>query len=243
MGTNGMNAGGGRARDERTSASDPAYSGAKAGTLGAGTAGDAFSWTDVGGAFSESGAMSALLAQNWWAIALRGLVGIAFGIIALVMPGVTIAALILWFAAYMLVDGIFATVAAVRAAKRRERWGALILEGIVDLAAAAIAFFAPIATLLAFVYLSAAWAIISGVLMLAAAFRLQRTHGKWLLALAGVISVVWGILLSIAPIAGAVVMTWWLGAYAIVFGVTLLVLAFRLKRHRGDPRGAVLESA
>jgi uncharacterized membrane protein HdeD (DUF308 family) len=242
MGMSGKNASGGRVRDG-TLASDPAHSGAKAGAFSAGATDEAFAWADSGGAFSESAAMSALLAQNWWVIALRGFLGIVFGIIALLMPGVTIAALILWFAAYMLVDGIFAIVAAVRAARRNQRWGALILEGIVDLAAAAIAFFAPIATLFAFVYLSAAWAIISGVLMLAAVFRLRRTHGKWLLALAGVVSVVWGVLLSIAPIAGALVMTWWLGAYALVFGVTLLVLAFRLRRSRGEPRGAMPQGA
>jgi uncharacterized membrane protein HdeD (DUF308 family) len=184
------------------------------------------------GLFSESGPMSAILAKNWWALALRGVFGIIFGIIAFVMPGVTIAALILWFAAYMIVDGIFAIVAGVRAAVKHERWGMLILEGIVDLIAGAIALLAPIATLLAFVWLSGAWAIVSGVLLLAAVFRLRRTHGKWLMAVGGVASVVWGILLFIAPIPGAVVLTWWLGAYALIFGVAMLVLAFRLRPHR-----------
>jgi uncharacterized membrane protein HdeD (DUF308 family) len=190
------------------------------------------------GLFSESGPMSAILAKNWWALALRGVFGIIFGIIAFVMPGVTIAALILWFAAYMIVDGIFAIVAGVRAAVKHERWGMLILEGIVDLIAGAIALLAPIATLLAFVWLSGAWAIVSGVLLLAAVFRLRRTHGKWLMAVGGVASVVWGILLFIAPIPGAVVLTWWLGAYALIFGIAMLVLAFRLRRHRTtEPSG------
>jgi uncharacterized membrane protein HdeD (DUF308 family) len=157
----------------------------------------------------------------------------------LAMPGVTIAALILWFAAYMIVDGIFAIVAGVRAALKHERWGMLILEGVVDLIAGAIALLAPIATLLAFVWLSGAWAIVSGVLMLAAVFRLRRTHGKWLLAIGGVASVVWGILLFIAPIPGAVVMTWWLGAYALIFGVAMLVLAFRLRRYRSTAPSGV----
>jgi uncharacterized membrane protein HdeD (DUF308 family) len=114
----------------------------------------------------------------------------------------------------------------------------LILEGIVDLIAAAIALLAPIATLLAFVWLSGAWAIVSGVLLLAAVFRLRRTHGKWLMAIGGVASVVWGILLFIAPIPGAVVLTWWLGAYALIFGVAMLILAFRLRRYRStEPSG------
>jgi uncharacterized membrane protein HdeD (DUF308 family) len=225
-----------RDRNARTSV-DPAYAGARAGTFDAGARDDFASGAASG--WAESPAMSAMLAQNWWLVALRGALGIVFGIIALVLPGVTMAALILWFAAYMAVDGILAIVAGVRAARRGERWGALILEGVVDLIAAAIAFVMPIATLLAFVYLTAAWAIVSGALMLAAVFRLRRTHGKWLLALGGVVSVVWGILLAIAPIAGAIVLTWWLGAYALVFGTTLVVLGFRLRRHRDDPRGAV----
>lgn len=185
----------------------------------------------------ESDAMSGLLAQNWWAVALRGVFGILFGVIALLLPGLTIGALVVWFAAYMLVDGIFTIVAGVRAAKRGERWGGFILEGIVDLVAGALALLVPIATVLVFVYLTAAWAVVSGVLMLAAVFRLRPTHGKWLLGFSGVVSVVWGVLLVIAPLLGAVVMTVWLGAYALVFGAALLVLAFRLRRHRHDSTG------
>jgi uncharacterized membrane protein HdeD (DUF308 family) len=197
---------------------------------------------DDRGFFTESEMMSALLAHNWWAIALRGVLGIVFGIIALLMPGVTIAALVLWFAAYMLVDGIFAIVAGVRAAARHERWGALIFEGIVDLIAGAIAVFMPIATILAFVYLNAAWAIVTGLLMLVAVFRLSPTHGKWLLALAGIFSIIWGVLVAIAPIAGALVMTLWLGAYALVFGVALLALGLRLRREREEPRDKLVHS-
>ena len=195
---------------------------------------------DSGGLFAESEVMSVLLAQNWWAVALRGVLGIIFGIIALLMPGVTMAALVLWFAAYMLVDGIFAIVSGVRAMTRHERWGALIFEGIIDLIAGAIAIVMPIATILAFVYLNAAWAIVTGVLALVAVFRLNQAHGKWLLALAGIFSVLWGVLIAIAPIAGALVMTWWLGAYAIVFGVALLALGFRLKRQREEPSGRLV---
>ena len=110
------------------------------------SANDFFARAETGGAFAASGPMSALLAENWWAIALRGVAAILFGIIALLMPGITIEAFVLLFAAYMLVDGIFAIVAGVRAARHRERWGALMLQGILDLIAAAIAIFVPIAT-------------------------------------------------------------------------------------------------
>jgi uncharacterized membrane protein HdeD (DUF308 family) len=177
--------------------------------------------------------MTAALARNWWALALRGVFGILFGILAFIMPDVTLAALVLLFAAYMLVDGVFAIVAGVRAARRHERWVWLIFEGIVDLVASAIAFLVPLATVLAFVMLTAAWAIISGVMLTIAAFRLQRAHGRWLMGLTGILSGVWGVLLVVWPAAGALVLTWWIGGYALVFGAMLLVLAVKLRRrHR-----------
>jgi uncharacterized membrane protein HdeD (DUF308 family) len=183
-------------------------------------------------------AMSALLAQNWGAVALRGAVAIAFGLLTFILPGVTIATLVLLFAAYMLVDGVAGIVAAVRAAQRHERWGLLIAEGLADLATGIIAFMWPAMTVVVFIYLIAAWAVISGGLMLAAAFRLDLSHGRWMLALAGLISVIWGVLLIIAPIAGAVVLALWMGAYAIMFGAMLLALAFKLRQRRSE-RGGV----
>ena len=192
---------------------------------------------------AKSGAMNAMLARNWWVMALRGVCAVLFGLIALLLPGVTITSLVLLFAAYMLVDGVFAIVAGVRAATRRERWWPFILEGVIDLAAGVVAVVAPIATILAFVWLSGAWAVVSGVMMIAAAVRLRASHGKWWLGFGGLVSVVWGILLFVAPIEGAVAMTWWLGAYALVFGGALIVLAFRLRGHRNEPRGAVPQGA
>jgi uncharacterized membrane protein HdeD (DUF308 family) len=177
---------------------------------------------------------NAVLARNWWAIALRGVFGILFGIVAFAMPGVTMLSLVLVYAAYMLVDGFFAIVAAARAARQRERWGLLILEGVVDLLAGAFAVAWPGLTVLAFVILVAAWAIVSGGLMVAAATQLKLDHGRWWLVLGGIASVVYGVLLIMAPMIGAVVLTWWIGAYALIFGACLLVLGFRLRTHRND---------
>jgi uncharacterized membrane protein HdeD (DUF308 family) len=179
------------------------------------------------------GPISGLLAQNWWVIALRGAFSIVFGIIALLLPGVTLAALVLLFAAYMLVDGVCAIVVAFKAARRRERWGWLVLEGVADLVAGAIALIWPIATVIAFVLLMGAWAIVSGMLLIAAASRL--THGSWLLLLAGAASLIWGVLLVVWPLPGAVVLVWWMAAYALIFGGALLALAFRLRRRRQIP--------
>lgn len=211
---------------------DPQYQGAKP----AAAAMPADFWglfgSDVSPALSD--AMAARLAQNWWAVALRGVFAILFGLIALFMPGPTLAALVLLFAAYMVVDGVLDIISAVRAARRHERWGWLIFEGIADLVAAAIAFFFPLATIFAFVVLLAAWAIVSGVLLWTAAFQLTMARGRWLMALAGAVSVLWGFLLLVWPFTGAIVLTWWLGAYALVFGVVQLVLAFRLRRLRDE---------
>jgi uncharacterized membrane protein HdeD (DUF308 family) len=178
--------------------------------------------------------MCAVLAQNWWAVALRGVFATLFGLVALFVTGPTILSVVLFFSAYMLVDGVFGIIAAVRAARQGERWGLLILEGLADIAVGAIAFLMPGLTVIAFVLLLAAWSLLSGGLMLGAAFRLSKEHGRLWLALAGIVSIVFGILLGIAPVIGAVVLTWWLGAYALAFGVFLLVLAFRLRARKDD---------
>jgi len=173
--------------------------------------------------------MIAVLARNWWAIAIRGVLGILFGLVALFLPGATMLSLVLVFAAYTFVDGVFAIISAVRAAGQHERWGVVVVEGIVDIAVAAIAVLWPGITVVAFVLLIAAWAIVTGGLMLWAAFRLDVDSGRWWFVLGGVVSFAYGVLLIVAPMVGALVLTWWLGAYALIFGVALLVLAFRLR--------------
>jgi uncharacterized membrane protein HdeD (DUF308 family) len=192
---------------------------------------------------TASNAMNAVLARNWWAVAIRGVIAILFGLMALLLTGPTMLSLILLFAAYMLVDGVFAIVSAIRAARAGERWGLLVLEGVADIVTGAIAFLWPGITLIAFVMLVAAWAIVSGGLMWAAAYQLKKDHGRWWLALGGIVSVVYGALLVVAPLIGAVVLTWWIGAYALVFGIALLVLAFRLREHRHDVADAASGAA
>jgi uncharacterized membrane protein HdeD (DUF308 family) len=178
--------------------------------------------------------LSSMLAGNWWAVALRGLAAIIFGVLALLAPGPTMLSLVLLFAAIMLVDGMLNLIIGLRSVRRHERWGVFVLQGLASLAAAAVALLAPAVTVLAFIYLMAAWALVSGVLALVAAVRLRHDHGRWWLALSGVLNVLGGIALAVLPLIGALVLTWWLGAYAVVFGVTLLALAFRLRPHRQD---------
>ncbi|GJE73549.1 HdeD family acid-resistance protein [Methylorubrum suomiense] len=180
-------------------------------------------------------AMSAMLARNWWLVALRGVLAILFGVVAFVAPGAFVLSLVLFFSAYMVVDGAFAIAAAIRAAQRHERYGFLLLEGLVDIAVGVAAFLVPAAAVWAFVYLVAFWALLSGSLMIAAAFRLHRHYGRWWFLLGGIVSVLFGILLLINPGISALVLTWWLGAYAFAFGVALLILAVSLRgRHTGS---------
>ena len=175
-----------------------------------------------------------LLARNWWAFAIRGVLGIIFGLIAIFQPGVTMLSLVLVFSAYAFVDGAFAIIASARAARRRQRWGVLVFEGIVNIIAAALALLWPAITIVGFVFLVGTWAILSGGLMLSAAMRLSGDHGRWWLVLGGLASVIYGALLIFAPFVGALVLTWWLGAYAIVFGFALMAVAIKLYQRRSD---------
>ncbi|HYZ63931.1 MAG TPA: HdeD family acid-resistance protein [Acetobacteraceae bacterium] len=178
-------------------------------------------------------ARNAVLAQNWWVLALRGVFAIIFGIIAFAVPAAAMLALVLVFGAYSLLDGIANIVLAVRGARRHERWGLFLLNGVLGVLVGIGAALWPGITVLAFVFMVAAWAIISGALMLGAAMGLKIDHGRWLLVFGGIVSLIYGVLLFAAPLVGALVLTWWVGAHALVFGVILLVLAFRLRKHRG----------
>lgn len=178
-------------------------------------------------------AMSAHLARNWWALALRGVLAILFGVLTFASPGATMLSLALLFAAYLLADGAFGIVSGVRAARRHERWGWLVAEGVLNILTGVVAVLFPLGAVLAFVCVTAAWSILTGAAMIAAAGRLRPDHGRWWMVLGGVVSVVFGVLLVIAPLIGAVVLTWWLGGYVVAFGVLLLALASKLRGQRG----------
>jgi uncharacterized membrane protein HdeD (DUF308 family) len=174
--------------------------------------------------------MAALLARNWWALALRGVAAIIFALLAFALPGVTLAVLVILFGAYALIDGIFAIVSAIRAVQGHRPWGSFLIEGAVGIIIGLVTFFVPGVTLAFLVALVAVWAIVTGVFEIAAAIRLRRhLPGEWLLILTGVFSIIFGVLIFVAPIAGALVIVWWLAAYALIFGILLLLLAFRLR--------------
>jgi uncharacterized membrane protein HdeD (DUF308 family) len=177
-------------------------------------------------------AMNAILVQHWWTIMLRGAIAVLFGVIALAAPGAALFSLAFLFGVYLLVDGVIGVAGTVRAVRAHGRWGGLLAEAVLNILMGLIALLMPAAAVLAFVLLVAAWALISGGLMLSAAMRLHVSHGRWWLALGGIASLVWGVMLVAAPLIGAVVLAWWIGIYAIVFGVALLVCGWRLRGQR-----------
>jgi uncharacterized membrane protein HdeD (DUF308 family) len=169
------------------------------------------------------------LAQHWWVLLLRGLVAIAFGLLAFARPGITIAALVLLWGAYALVDGVFEVVAGVRA-----KYGSLILLGILGIAAGLVTFFWPGITAITLLYIIAFWAIVAGVMQISAAIRLRKeVQGEWLWILSGLCTVILGVLLIARPGAGALAVMTLIAAFAIAWGFLLVILAFRLKGHAG----------
>ena len=179
------------------------------------------------------------LSRNWWAVSLRGLAGILFGIITFIAPGISLAALVLLFGAYAFADGVLAVVTAIRR-RGNDRWGMLLLEGLVGVAAGVLTLLWPGITALALLYVIAAWALVTGAFEIAAAIRLRKViTGEWILALSGILSIALGLLLIVAPGPGALAVVIWIGAYAFVFGALLFALGLRLKglgspRHRGQ---------
>jgi uncharacterized membrane protein HdeD (DUF308 family) len=180
------------------------------------------------------------LSRNWWAVSLRGLAGILFGIITFFAPGISLAALVLLFGAYALMDGVLAIVTAVRR-RGADRWWLLLLEGLVGIAAGVLTFLLPAITAIALLYVIAAWALVTGAFEIAAAIRLRKViSGEWLLALSGIFSIALGVLLVMFPGPGALAVVIWIGAYAFVFGALLFALGLRLRglgspRARGEP--------
>jgi len=162
---------------------------------------------------------------------VRGIFAILFGIAAFIWPGLTIEILVSLFGAYALVDGIFAVIVGIQQGGEAKRWWAVVLEGIAGIVLGVLILVWPGTTATVLLAFIAAWAIVTGMLEIAAAIGLRKViQGEWTLILAGAASVLFGGLLILQPTAGAVAIIWLIGAYAIVFGVLFSILAFELRR-------------
>jgi uncharacterized membrane protein HdeD (DUF308 family) len=182
----------------------------------------------------EATTMVHTLKLNWWLLALRGLVAVLFGVLAFMWPGATLITLVWLFGAFALVNGILSLVLAAKTPKGYPKVGSLILGGLLGVLAGLLAFVMPGITALGLLILIAAWAIATGVMELVAAVRLRKTiNNEWLLVLAGIASIVFGVLLLFQPGAGALALIWLIGAWAVVFGILLMILAFRMRNWKG----------
>ena len=181
-----------------------------------------------------------MISRVWWAIALRGVLAVLFGVVALFYTGQTLLALVFVFGAYAVLNGLFAIVGAVRAGEAHRRWGWLAVAGVAGVAAGIVALLWPGLTALAVVLIIAGWAIILGVSEIAFALSWPNTLAHpWLAALSGAISVLYGLLLAVWPRSGAVALTWLLGVYAIIYGAMILYYAYQLRTMGQDVRAAV----
>lgn len=187
--------------------------------------------------------MENTLARNWWLVVLRGVLAILFGLTAFVWPAITLVVLVWIFGVYALVDGLVSVGTGLSRAKASSRWWVFLLEGLVSIVAAAIAFIWPGLATLSIVLLIAGWAVLTGILEILAAIRLRHEiNNEWLLALGGVISIALGVFLFFQPFAGGVAIIWTIAAYAIIFGVLLIALGFRLKNRFGPSDRQVMRS-
>ena len=171
------------------------------------------------------------LAKNWWMLLLRGIAAIIFGVLTFAWPGLTLLTLTTLYGAFAMVDGVLAIIAAVAGGAPAPRWW-LAVVGLLGIATGLLMFWMPGLTALVVLYFIAGWAIATGLFQIIGAIRLRKEiDNEWFLILGGIISVLFGIAMMVAPGAGALALIWVIGIYAIIIGVLLVALSFRLKKH------------
>jgi len=177
----------------------------------------------------ETSMFTLSVAQNWGLFVLRGVLAILLGILALVSPGPALSALILVFAVYAFIDGIIAAVAGF-AAPSGPRWW-LVVGGALGIVLGAYTLFNPQITAVAFVIVIGAFSIVRGVAEVATAISLRKMiEGEWLYILSGIVAIVFGAFLLVAPPATGVLAVLWLIAYYAIFaGVMYLMVGLRLR--------------
>ena len=172
------------------------------------------------------------LSEGWWALALRGLLAMLFGLAALLLPLDTLEAVGRVFGAYAILEGALVALIGMQGTRYR---GAFIAEGTFGIVAGLVALAWPGITALVLLYVVAVWAMLSGVAEVAAAVLLRREiEGEWALFLVGVLSVALGVAMAVLPGVGLLSLVWLVGLYALLAGVALSVLAFRVRERSGS---------
>ena len=174
------------------------------------------------------------ISRTWWLVLIRGIVAIIFGILAMIWPGITLWVLVIFFGAYAIVSGLFALFAAFGHNVQSRAW--LIISGILGILAGIIAFVWPGITTLALLYVIAFWAIFSGIAEIVAGIQARKViDNEWMLIIGGILSVIFGILLIIWPGSGALALTWLIGIFAVIYGIAMIALSFKMKNLAPKP--------
>jgi uncharacterized membrane protein HdeD (DUF308 family) len=167
--------------------------------------------------------------RTWEGLIFRGVVAILFAIAVFARPGAAATGLVYLFGIFAMIDGIFAIVAGGHIAQMRGRWWPMFFTGILGITIGVLAFARPAVTAVGLVAYIAVWAIMTGIAEMVAAYRLRGVvPGEWRLAVAGILSVAFGILIAARPGAGVVSLVWIIGAYAMIFGGLEIWLGARL---------------
>jgi uncharacterized membrane protein HdeD (DUF308 family) len=174
--------------------------------------------------------LAALMSRYWWILLVRGLIAILFGVMAYASPGLTLAVLVTFFGAFALVDGTLNVIQAFGGRKEHEHWWVMLLDGLLGMAFGIITFTSPGITALVLLLYIAFWAMATGVLRIILAVRLRKEiEGEWWMALSGLAGILFGVLMVARPAAGALAVLWLMAAWAIVGGVFLILLSFKVK--------------
>jgi uncharacterized membrane protein HdeD (DUF308 family) len=174
--------------------------------------------------------MDKTFSRHWWLLAVRGIFALLFGVLTFIRPISSLFALVILFGAFALVGGAVNLAMSIRPSRVGPRWPSLLFEGIVGLVAGILTLIWPAISALALLMVIAVWSVVTGVTSIVTAIRLRKEiKGEWLLALNGVLSVALGGLLFLFPGPGALALVIWIGAYALVSGVLLFILAFRIR--------------
>lgn len=174
--------------------------------------------------------MLSILCRHWWVFLVRGILAVLFGVAAFFWPALTLGALVVLFGAFAFADGFFTLIAAIRGRSEIDRWWLYLLEAVAGMGVGVLTFFWPGVTAVVLLMFIAGWAIVTGVFEIAAAIRLRKViEGEWALALSGALSVLFGLILFARPGAGALAVVWIIGAYAVAFGIVMVVLSLRFR--------------